>query len=134
MTYSSSIHRYTVPHAKGNSQKAPRTRDTLRGTGRMISRKLLDNRRSVFRAAAFLAVMLVLTLLPALSQAEPQVDSWIYAPGHGWVLPSMGGPVTKYVVDPDTGKTYLVEADFWGNARISPADLNDVETGSGESE
>lgn len=80
-----------------------------------------------------LAVALSMGMLSGLSFAEPPVDGWIYQPGYGWVRPPMGGPVTKYVRDPDTGRTYLLEVDFWGPARISPADLNDLETDTNES-
>ena len=83
---------------------------------------------SIQKAALCVAAVLAIVAGPSMSLAEPPVDSWRYVTGFGWAQPPMGGPVTKYVVDPDTGKTYLVEADYWGQASISEADLNDVET------
>ncbi len=45
--------------------------------------------------------------------------------GYGWKPPPMGGPVVGYVIDQSTGKSYLVERDYWGNARILDSIMNE---------
>lgn len=74
--------------------------------------------------AAF--AMLLITTLPSAVQAEPRAEAWI-STGRGWVRPPIGGPVNHYVYDLSTGKKYLVEMDYWGNAKISNVDLNAVD-------
>lgn len=130
MRYAALIDRFTGHNAKGNDQNATQVSNAKREYRYGDSEKSAQNYRGLLLAVMVLAVVGAVAMLPAFSHAEPPVDSWIYAPGHGWIRPPMGGPITKYVVDPDTGKTYLIEADYWGSAQISDADLNDVETGN----
>jgi hypothetical protein len=35
-----------------------------------------------------------------------------------WTTPPMGGPVQRYIKDISTGKTYLVEVDYWGSEYV----------------
>jgi hypothetical protein len=36
----------------------------------------------------------------------------------GWKWPPIGGPVQRYVKDISSGKTYLIQVDYWGSARV----------------
>lgn len=36
----------------------------------------------------------------------------------GWKWPPIGGPVQKYVKDISSGKTYLIQVDYWGSASV----------------
>ncbi len=61
------------------------------------------------------------------AEAQPEVEAWLFTPNAGWKRPPIGGPRVQYVRDRRTGKQYLVEMDAWGEARISDADLNDLD-------
>jgi hypothetical protein len=81
----------------------------------------------VFSLSILLVVVLI-TGTPSTVWAQPEVDNYFNTGGlGGWYPPPMGGPLVQYVTDPDTGKEWLVEIGYWGTARISDSDLNDVE-------
>lgn len=66
--------------------------------------------------------IIVLATVPA--HAQPEVSYWIMS-NNGWVPPGIGAPVMGYVIDQSTGKSYLVQRDYWGmSTRIVDSILN----------
>lgn len=73
----------------------------------------------------FFAGMLLLTAIMTTNALAddsklPDIDYLIRVAREtqGWVKPPMAGPQVRYVIDQSTGKSYLVEADYWGSARV----------------
>ena len=84
--------------------------------------------RAPLWAAIIVVMVIAVTSQPA--QAQPEVSYLI--PGDGWKPPPMGGPVVGYVVDQSTGKSYLVERDYFGHARIVDSILNEPDDPPGD--
>ena len=84
---------------------------------------------NIILSLSILLVVILITGTPSMVRAQPEVYPYFNTGGgQGWYPPPMGGPLVQYVTDPDTGKEWLVEIGYWGTARISNSDLNDVET------
>lgn len=70
-----------------------------------------------------LSAALALSMIPTFAQAGnfPDINYLISVSSMtsgGWKWPPMGGPVQRYVKDISTGKTYLMQVDYWGTARV----------------
>lgn len=72
----------------------------------------------------FAAVLLLTGIMTSSAAAGdtklPDIDYLIQVARAttGWYQPPMGGPQTRYIIDHATGKSYLVEVDYWGAARV----------------
>lgn len=71
-------------------------------------------------AGMFLLSAIMTTSVLAGDSKLPDVDYLIRVAREtqGWVKPPMAGPQVRYVIDHSTGKSYLVEVDYWGSARV----------------
>ncbi len=77
-----------------------------------------------FILSLFAAVLLLTGIMTSSATAGdtklPDIDYLIQVARAttGWYQPPMGGPQVRYIIDHATGKSYLVEVDYWGSAQV----------------
>jgi hypothetical protein len=68
--------------------------------------------------------MIVGAPTPAL--ARPELSDMIGGNGQGWRYPPIGGPRVDYVIDPETGTSWLIERDRWMGSRYIDSRLDPI--------
>lgn len=79
----------------------------------------MKNRMSQYAALLFGILALLVTGSMNVSASDKDLPDIQYLiqiaqMTSGWTTPPMGGPQQRYIKDISTGKTYLVEVDYWG--------------------
>lgn len=74
---------------------------------------------------ALVAVVMIVGA-PAPTLALPPLSDMIGGNGQGWHYPPIGGPKVDYVIDQETGTSWLIERDRWMGARYIDSRLDPI--------